>query len=125
MKRARCPTHFAKREMCCRHGSEHRRKIELKDRRGDLKASPPARDDQDVPSWPTGSVTTDICSWMMFRRTFWKHSCSKLMLPDARHDVCRDCFILANLSRCAGGAMASRNQFDAKGVSRQEAQLRS
>ena len=91
------PTHFTKRGMYYRYGSDRGHKIELKDHRGNLQVSPQAHDDnQEVPLWPTGgSVSTDIVSWKTFRN-FWKRNYSKLILPNARHDICGECFILAN-----------------------------
>jgi hypothetical protein len=34
-------------------------------------------------------------SWKTFRN-FWGRNYSKLILPNARHDICGECFILAN-----------------------------
>ena len=93
------PTHFTKRGMYYRYGLDRGHKIELKDHKGNLKVSPRAHDDdQDNPLWPTGSVTTDIISWTSFRN-FWKKHYSKLILPNARHDICGECFMLANSFR--------------------------
>jgi hypothetical protein len=93
------PTHFTKRGMYYRYGSDRGHNIELKDHRGNLQVSPRAHDDdKEVPLWPTGSVSTDIVSWKAFRN-FWKRNYSKLILPNARHDICGECFILANSFR--------------------------
>jgi hypothetical protein len=88
------PTHFTKRGMFCRYGLDRGHEIELKDHN-----SPRAHDDeQDIPLWPTGSATKDIVSWKTFRN-FWGKYYSKLILPNARHDICGECFILANSFR--------------------------
>jgi hypothetical protein len=93
------PTHFTKRGLFYRYGLDRGHMIELKDHKGNLKVSPRVHDDeQDVPLWPTGSVTKDIVSWKSFRN-FWGKYYSKLILPNARHDICGECFILANSFR--------------------------
>jgi hypothetical protein len=90
------PTHFTKRGMYYRYGLDWGHKIELKDHKGNLQFSLRAHDnDQEVPLWPTGSAATDIVSWKTFRN-FWGRNYSKCILPNANHDICGECFILAN-----------------------------
>jgi hypothetical protein len=93
------PTHFTKRGMYYRYGLDRGHKIELKDHKGNLQFSlRPHDDDEEVPLWPTGSVSTDIVSWKTFRN-YWGRNYSKLILPNARQDICGECFILANSFR--------------------------
>jgi hypothetical protein len=40
-------------------------------------------------------------------QNFWGWNYSKLKLPNARHDICGECFILANLFRYRKCAMKS------------------
>jgi hypothetical protein len=71
-------------------------KIELRDHKGNLKVSPRKHDDHlDNPLWPTGSITSRIVCWSTFQK-IWRRNYKKLVLPNARHDICGECFILAN-----------------------------
>jgi hypothetical protein len=65
------PTHFTKRGMYYRYGSDWGQEIELKDHKGNVQFSLcPHNDDKEVPLWPTGSAATDIVSWKTFQ-SFW------------------------------------------------------
>jgi hypothetical protein len=61
------PTHFTKRGMYYHYGSDRGHKIELKDHKGNLQFSLcPHDNNEEVPLWPTGSVSTDIVSCKTF-----------------------------------------------------------